>query len=313
MVKNRGFYIEVLDDVLTAIQKRDWVRGESVSTGERFYVFGWKCMELIDWFDHELPPAGGEDQSLMADWLKKARSASAIPDYMARILAEYAAVDPELRQTADRVVDWWRKGRPSSTDEIDEWAKAVSPLVWADVKGRCRDGLFGEFVQALRVQEIRRTGGEPPEGAVDAGEQQLLFLREALTKVGKAVERSGGLEPLTFADPLLEEATRCFLYQFYRATVLLCSTALESRLKALFGDRDLFDESKVAGKPYYKLLVREAVRLRFLPEECKGPADEVFVRRHIVAHDGKDPEMEAAQVVLDATRLALKALTPPSA
>ena len=105
MARNRGFYIEVLDDVLTAIQKRDWVRGESVPTGERFYVFGWRCMELIDWFDHDFPPKGNDDQSLLADWLKKARSASVIPDYMTRILAEYATVDPELRQTADRVVE----------------------------------------------------------------------------------------------------------------------------------------------------------------------------------------------------------------
>jgi len=127
----------------------------------------------------------------------------------------------------------------------------------------------------------------------------------ALARVRVAIERSEGLELLTFSDPLLEEATRCFLYQFHRATVLLCSTAVETKLKSLFPDRDLFYEAKFVDKSYYKLLVSEAVRLKFLPEALQEAAARVFAQRHSVAHSGTDPGVDLAQEVLVATRLVM--------
>ena len=305
MSKTGGFYVEVLDDVLAAIQNGDWRRGESVTKGERFYIFGWRCMEMFDWFDHDLPSEGDVNQSLVADWLKKARSASAIPDYKTRILAEYDTFGPGLRQAADRFVDWWERGVPESADQfIDEASGFSTPLVWAEVNGRCRVGLFRELGQALRVEQLRRTGEEPPEGEDVSRQGQLLFLGEALTKVGKAVERSGDLEPLPFADPLLEEATRCYLYQFHRATVLLCASAIEAHLKQRAGNPTR-KEVKDSGLDYYQYLVERAS----LSAGQREDARRVFDVRNRVAHRGEDPGLQAAQACLAAARVLLQSLS----
>ena len=55
------------------------------------------------------------------------------------------------------------------------------------------------------------------------------WLEEFAERYPKAVKRATTLEWLPFSDPQLREASRCYLYGFFRATVLIAVAALEIR------------------------------------------------------------------------------------
>ena len=83
---------------------------------------------------------------------------------------------------------------------------------------------------ALMLVRIRR--GEvlldPGERSAIDSDRQRLFLQELGRIYPKLLDRSARLASLTFRDEQLAEASRCYLYGFWRATVVLSATALDS-------------------------------------------------------------------------------------
>jgi len=59
--------------------------------------------------------------------------------------------------------------------------------------------------------------------------REALLARVA-RKYGKIVDRWEQLDPLPFDDPQLEEASKAYLYGFYRSGVVLSASALEAVL-----------------------------------------------------------------------------------
>ena len=315
MEKRGSFYGGILRDVINAIRDKDWF-SQQVGKNPPFHTFGFRRgTEVSGGIGPEIvrrPPAHDDYTGALAPFLKAARTASPHPPYLEEVRLGYARLGADLDKL-DHLVRLTQADPIANVGALTDYC-----LSFANTESGNEDGmaLMSGLFEALIISRYQREG--QPNLTADsmeesAREQEVLFYQEAIEKAETAIARSEQLEPLRFADPLVEEATRCFLHQFYRATVLLCSTALETRLKTLFGKRDLFHESKFVDKSYYQLLVSEAVRLKHLPEERREPADRVFARRNPVAHSGEDPGIDVAQEVLVATRLVLEAITPPSA
>ncbi|MGO9256708.1 MAG: hypothetical protein ACLQU1_10460 [Bryobacteraceae bacterium] len=94
------------------------------------------------------------------------------------------------------------------------------------------------FLEALRVSV-----GEPTldheEAQEIAAAREKLCLREVVRKYAKIVARWEQLDPLPFYDLQFEEASKAYLYGFYRSRVVLSASALEKHLKRAAGVDEL--------------------------------------------------------------------------
>jgi hypothetical protein len=131
--------------------------------------------------------------------------------------------------------------------------------------------------------------------------RQKLALQEITTKYAKMDYRWEGLAPLPFVDPQFAEATRCFLYGFCRAAIVLSASALEDRLKRITG---------IVRAGSYAELVEAAQHKAGFGEDIKGHAEQVFRKRNDVVHESWKPDRDSASGVLVQARMVLLALPP---
>jgi hypothetical protein len=127
--------------------------------------------------------------------------------------------------------------------------------------------------------------------------REKLFLREISKKYGKMVDRGAGLDPVSFNDPQLEEASRCYLYGFYRASIVLSAAAVEMHLKRCTGT-EWFDT--------YNKLVEKAK----LPEGVGNSAQEVFRTRRRVVHEGEEVSPDKTLLILGLAKEVINHLSP---
>jgi hypothetical protein len=138
---------------------------------------------------------------------------------------------------------------------------------------------------------------------------QKVYLQELSRVYEKVVERAASLETLSFSDPQLSEASRCYLYGFFRGTVLLSASALETALRAAVGTSGL--ERVNAGREgFFSRLVDEAVSEGRLGKprrvgdepELAAYSRKIFKTRNAVAHGGYDPPSKTAEEILNIAR-----------
>lgn len=99
---------------------------------------------------------------------------------------------------------------------------------------KCLD-LVLSFLEALRVS-LGATNLDYEEAREVAVVRGKLCLREVVRKYSKIVDKWEQLDPLPFDDPQLEEASKAYLYGFYRSSVVLSASALEKHLKRAAGN-----------------------------------------------------------------------------
>jgi hypothetical protein len=175
----------------------------------------------------------------------------------------------------------------------------LPPLTWAvSTPSERRVELITNLSEAFRLSRNAAEAVEP-----DAEERrnadvarEKLCLREISAKYKKIVQRWEPLEALRLHEPLLEEATRAYLYGFYRATVVLSASALEDWLKRL--TRTEWLES-------YDLLVDRGLEQGILDKDRANWASGVFKERNRAAHEHSAPDHEVAKEVLYITRKLL--------
>lgn len=132
------------------------------------------------------------------------------------------------------------------------------------------------------------------------------------------VKRAGPLSPLPFQDAQLNEASRCYLYGFFRAAIVLSATALEVHLREAIG-RTGMDQVKrhlrgadetLRARGFYRLLVEQADSQDLLgPRERMGEQPlfaqysiEIFKERNNTAHEGYEPSAKKAGELVDMAR-----------
>ena len=97
---------------------------------------------------------------------------------------------------------------------------------------------FSNLLQAMLLakgMELEATEAERRSDLATA--LQKVYLKELSQLYHSIVKRAGSLDVLKFADPQLNEASRCYLYGFFRAAVILSASALETNLRTAIGRR----------------------------------------------------------------------------
>ena len=140
------------------------------------------------------------------------------------------------------------------------------------------------FHQAIRVdssgfQSLTLDSEEEAEADIA---REKLCLSEVAGKYVKIVRKWKPLAQLEFADPQLQEASKTFLYGFYRATILLCWSAVETGLKRRF------QADSVHG---LIILARDE---KVLDSCLAASARALYDTRNNVAHVNKEPTPEEA-------------------
>lgn len=181
-------------------------------------------------------------------------------------------------------------------DDLSDWK--FHPDVSAEERAR----LLSNFFQAARlsssdVQSAELDGQEIEEANI-AREKNCL--RQLTKKYSKIVDRWEQLERLPFDDPQIEEASRTFLYGFYRGSVVLCASAVETQLKHLVPSAPPVDG------PFRLIESAQAARMidRDLADIMRG----LFSFRNRVVHDNLEPSHDEAKERLGVARMLVERL-----
>jgi hypothetical protein len=161
-----------------------------------------------------------------------------------------------------------------------------------------REGL-AEYLEALLATEAPSVeAAEEYRGELEFACQKF-YLWELAGKYKKLLRKLGRLSPLPFEDRQLEEATRCWLYGFCRAAIVLSASALEYNLKVV---------TDVRRVDSYRDLVAKAKEQGKLTGPYEAQAMQVFQKRNAVVHEANDPRSEEAEEVLLCARCVVKSL-----
>jgi hypothetical protein len=163
--------------------------------------------------------------------------------------------------------------------------------------------LFGDpmllrFLEALRISRVGVNLDTEEAKEVDAAREKLC-LREFVRKYAKIVDRWEQLDALPFSDQQFEEASKAYLYGFYRASDVLSAAALEQHLKRAVG-KDQLDG--------YSQLVDDAAVHLGMDGAWVAQAKRVFSARNKVVHSNYAPEHDEAGEVLSNARGVLTSI-----
>jgi hypothetical protein len=161
-------------------------------------------------------------------------------------------------------------------DDLSDWT--FRREVPADERAR----LLSNFFQAVRLSFPDAQSVELDDEVEEASiEREKSCLKQLTNKYSKIVDRWEQLERLPFDDPQLEEASRTFLYGFYRASVVLGASAVETRL------RHIVPSAPAVDGPFS--LIQSAQEGKLIGRDLADIAKALFWFRNRVVHDNRDP------------------------
>jgi HEPN domain-containing protein len=284
---------DVISELVDRLVADDWCRFSTEDGTRHYYEIGFEASAAGRSGNAEFPilecPAP-KPLSPFAEWYSRSQVASAHPDYVQR-----ARRDLETLGVPPAAIDGFIQG------EFDfaarRWYESASREQRVEAL-RC-------FLQALKISEY---DGSVPR--MDLGEQdelevgrQKMYLREICSKYRKILSRGAGLDPVSFHDPQLEEACRCYLYGFYRASIVLSAAAVEVSLKRCLG-------KEVDSYCKYGELVNDAEAAGKLIGHIAESAREISCSRNRVAHSMSEPENDKALLVLGLAKEVVNYLLP---
>jgi hypothetical protein len=290
----------ILKEIVTALLDGDWVRYADDSGDHFYYVIrnGDHTLEIKNHssFDN-LFILGRSEAGAFEDWYIRAALAEEPPDRLAktrkRVIA--AGISPEF---FDAVIAASRSA--NSQEEIrkvlDEWM----PRLVTDKL----DGL-NALLEALRIDRVRQRQiflSDSDRPSIREA-LEMRFLKELVERFPKVVKRASEFDWLSFSDPQVREASRCYVYGFFRAAVLVAASALEDRLKTVAGVEFL---------EKYDALVDSAFGVAGVcgPDPARALAlKELFRLRNRIAHSGVEATQEEAARALDLVRETFESLT----
>lgn len=233
-----------------------------------------------------------------------------------RLIAE--GVPPELLDEIEAA-----RGKPKS--------KATSVLLRAYEfgAGSVDDPRFEDWQDYFESAIVERLLTPEQMIALAAGQWEqvgadieFLLVEELGKRLNKVPKRLSTLPYLGFANTLLAEATRCWLYGYNRAAVVLSASAVEVCFKenlGLVAMERLQQDANVRRLSYPQLVdaasERGILRIRSKALDKRSLnrlTKAIFQLRNDVAHEGADPGHEKAGIVLTVAREVVAALHRPS-
>jgi hypothetical protein len=311
----------VLQEIASTLISDDWSRTSTGDNQTFYYILGTKAWEADQKDAQEfelLSVPTPQAISPLRESEVHAKVAAAPKSYVdqSRARLERTGADPE----AIRIfIEGMRGGDVN-------WASLAGKF---GPPGTERFAAFADLVQAL----VMENGIDPEDTISEAHKRrerdiatQKIYLREVSQLYRSVVRRAASLESWTFSDAHLNEASRCYVYGFFRATVILGATAVEKCLRDAIGpdavsriEKGLRDairpdaKSKTDAKKkksFYRSLVDEALKLGFLGRRVRLGEEpeyavysrEIFTLRNGVAHKGYEPAAKAAAELLTKAR-----------
>lgn len=122
------------------------------------------------------------------------------------------------------------------------------------------------------------------------------YLQKLAKVFSRIVDRAEALEPLSVRDEGLYEATECYFFGFYRASVVMAASVVECHLKRVAG----------AGRTEtYGALIDAVVRSGALGAERAviDAARAVFELRNEVVHEARPVDPQDARLILEHSRM----------
>jgi len=291
----------VVREIVSAILDGDWTRYAD-DTGKHFYYIVRERDHAEEIQSHRafnnLFLLGVSQAGAFEDWYIRAALAEEPLDRLAqfrkRVVA--AGIDPTF---LDEVVAASR-----SADSQEDIRKVLDEWMPRFVTQKL-DGL-NALLEALRVDRIRQRQiflSDSDRPSIRAA-LEMRFLRELAERFPKVVKRASEFDWLSFSDPQVREASRCYLYGFFRAAVLVSASALEDRLKTATG---------IEALERYDALVDSAFGVAGVCGSDPARAlalKELFRLRNRIAHSGVEATQEDAARALDLVRETFENLTP---
>lgn len=285
---------KVIVDIADRLIENDWFQMVSDDESRSYYVIG-----VEDYYAgrsgevtyRAIAVNTTAESGPYGEYIARSQVAGSHPDYLKRYRRRLEHVGGS-RAAIDRFV----AGDFSALGDLN-----------AELTDANRHALV-DFVAAFCVTQCREQGRpfrlDPDLDKEEVGEiddhRAKLCLREVVTKYGKIVGRWEQLDALTFEDAQLEEASKTYLYGFYRASVVLCASALEQHLIRLAGPK---------GERTYAQLVEDAAAYYGLGTAWINQAKEVFKMRNQVVHENHEPSHDEAGQVLSNARHVLEEIS----
>lgn len=283
----------VVKEIVGALLAGDWTRYAD-ETGDHYYYIIRERDHALEVQDlrafTDLFLLGASEAGAFEDWYIRAALAEEPSDRLAkfrkRIVA--AGIDAAFFDAvlaASRSADSQEQIRQI----LNEW---VPRFITKNLDG------LNALLEVLRIDRIRERQiflSDSDRPAIHEA-LEMRFLKELSERFPKVVKRAAEFDWLSFTDPQVREASRCYLYGFFRAAVLVSASALEDRLKTLTGTEVL---------ERYDVLVDRAYGIAGASGSDPARAlalKELFKLRNRIAHSGVEATQEDAARALDLVR-----------
>jgi hypothetical protein len=284
-----------LKEITERLLQDDWYRVSTEDRARKYYIVG--CADQAADLDGEgafsrlefpIPTKAGP----LSEWHVRSQLADNKPGHFlkgARQNIERAGAQPAA-------IDRFLAGETDDLSEL-KFDREVS----ADERLK----LLSTYLQAARLnfpdaQSVKLDSDEEEEASI---EREKVCLKELADRYSKIVDRWEQLERLRFNDPQLEEASRTFLYGFYRASVVLCASAVETQLRHIVPSAP--GVSADAGPSY---LIHSAQEAKLISLYLAEIAKDLFRFRNRVVHDNQEPSHDEAKKWLGSARMLVKTL-----
>jgi hypothetical protein len=300
---------QVVQELVSLVVGDDWERSSTEGDEHFYYIVGRRSHEAHQIgeqrFDtHSIPRPLEVSPVRQAEVHAQVASARPIEYYVGRARKRLEATGFDRT-----LIDTFVAGMEGA--HVD-WAPLSGKFAFA--AGSEEAKAFGDLLIALAM----KAGIEPePTSEVDRRYEadvavQKLYLRELANLYESVVKRAGAFDVLPFSDPLLQEASRSYLYGFFRATVLLSASAIERALGEAIGAKGGVVMRNRSTGAFYEPLVSEATARGLLgapatlgqPPMLANHSTELFTLRNNVAHKGHVPDVtEAADAIAKARQV----------
>jgi hypothetical protein len=280
----------VVKEITEKLLTDDWYRMSTQDGARRYYVVGAAEESDLDGdadfccFQFPIPTNPGP----LSQWAVRSQLADNKPaDILigARKNLEAAGVRPAA---IDRFL--------AGDNDLSDWG------FHRDVPADERITVLLNFLQAARLslsdaRSLKLSRDEEAEAKVA---REKICLDQLATRYSKIVDRWEQFERLPFDDPQLEEASKTFLYGFYRAAVVLCASAVETQLKRLI------PSAPTQATAFQLIALAEKAKL--FEGDLGSYGRDLFSYRNRVTHDNAEPEYDKAKEVLAVARMLVAKL-----
>ena len=223
---------QVVEELASMLVSDDWTRYSTEDDETFYYILGNKAWTA----DQE----GEQDFCTLSAPIPQDVS----PVREAEVHAQVAAIRPArhyVDRASERLEATGVDGAVIATfvngcrGKAVDWAMCVGKFAFPP--GSQSLSAFCDLLRALSME-----AGVEPEPRTEAEKRQELevavqkvYLQELAKLYESILRRAGPLVTLTFSDPQLNEASRCYLYGFFRGAIILSASALESNLRMAVG------------------------------------------------------------------------------